>query len=852
MQTLEHEVLTRLKQICVYIDVDGIRGTGYLIGAKHIATACHVVKAWAIGEGHEVIIGERAHGIRRHATLLDKNSGHDAAVLELDEKVPVTPLPVAQGLKNKAVWESFGFPAVIDNAGKILQMIGEEAPPAGGIPFDGLVKDTEATNDLGQPAILLASGQIGGAPLQGFSGAAVVVGGAVIGHLTRFIPTVEDQEKGTMDLVYACPISSVLAMLDFQPTVVRIDALAEKEPGSEAFFDSFFQEMDWSGDEEKPPPCPISDWVDEALLSLALEQSATDKVRDQFAGTAVAAARAALDEADKKGNREIAALSALVERTGNELRETENKIKRIEGQPAPTMPVYPALSEGINGELHKIHYQRYLSEMQEYDLLRKRVADARAMLPALRDDAKRMQQSFNQERFSLESYRRDVAEHLEQLRAAIEAARGPDIETLLSKLLRQVPEGPTENAVVRRFLNMLLVCSLGNVARPWLGASWQAVDRFVKTAEDNIEFLIKRSYEPLGTDLARRIAFVAAGSIGNAHRLDALRSTLDAASNEKLRQALAQAAEKLQETVPPSPDNEALVDPREIASKIAEFDHTLGVLDAARVRYLGWVEGNNDILDRSKDALRNAGATRNEMSATANTMAVHLKSLNTYYSLIQKVLQQVSVIEVASNFLASYDREAHRRLNATVGELIADYSSTWFLTRTADESISRHNTTALIQAETALLDKIKELESLSAKYNNAKARTIDYPRQNWLKYGVRWKWCAGAVAVPLLNLCCSLRFFFDVQQLKPGLTSSDPFYAKLRGCGRQVSATATGLSAAIAATGAGLQLLDNTTRPLLPEGVESGWVWSACVTYALTSLVFLAALIRLRMPPSGA
>ncbi len=829
MPTPDVDILAPIKEVCVYIDVNGVRGTGYLVGPRHIATARHVVDAWAKGERHQVIVGERLDGIRRHATLVEKNDQFDAAVLELDEPVLVTPLPVAQGLKYNAIWTSFGFPATIDVAGNFIRMGGGESPPAGGIPLDGFVKDINATSDLGRQAILLVPAHVGGAPLQGFSGAPVVVSGAVIGHLIRFIPSSNDHEKGVMNYIYACPISAVLSMLNFEPSVISIVSSVEEVFGSEVYFEKVFQGMDWSLDGQKPPPCNLSIWVDNGLLSLALEQSASDDVRDQFAGTEVAKAQVNLAENTQNGSLKLASLKTKIAQTNNELQSTLSRIELIRQQNKPAV-----------------------NETLDYEKAIKRYDEARASLPALQDRADYLQQKLDQQHVLFEMRQYEIDERLEQSRTALEMARERDIVALLRKMLRQIPRRESEHVAIQQFLNMLIICSLGNVATPWLSAESGAADDIIKTAENNIEFWVERAYLQISADLVARATFIMARATENSCKLEALKLTLDAALNDELLHALAHAKELLRETIPTSPSSEDLVDLREIDNKVAEYDAAIGVLDSARTRYLGWIKSSKNALDRSRDALCSANMQHDEMCGVADATATHLKSLNTYYALMHKVLQHGAIMESASNFLDAYDRQAHRRFSKTVSELIAECNSTYFLTHVANKFISSHNSNELTREEKALADNNEGIVRLREEYEIAKAKLLDLPRQYWLKYSVLWKWYARAAAVPFLNFFCALRFLFDVKRFKPGLESNNQFYSDLRGCGRQVSAVAMTVSLGISVLWAGIEFLITGGHLILPKKADSVWLWSVCATYVLTVPVYLAAQIQLKRLPSGA
>ena len=205
-------VLVQLKQTCVFISGSDGSGTGYLIAPQRIATALHVVKSWEDGQRYPVIVG--VGGPTCQAILLKSDPLTDSAVLGFDEKVNIIPMPITDGIERNVMWEAYGFPALADKTG---------APT--GLPIDGQVKDPKAKNDLGHDAILLYSDQIAAgnaSPLHGFSGSPVVVGGALVGHLTKHIGDVDDRRRAAFGYVFASPIAAVVKLLDHPTEKVTI------------------------------------------------------------------------------------------------------------------------------------------------------------------------------------------------------------------------------------------------------------------------------------------------------------------------------------------------------------------------------------------------------------------------------------------------------------------------------------------------------------------------------------------------------------------------------------------------------------------------------------------------------
>src|SRR5215813_12544786 len=136
------------------------------------------------------------------------------AILAIEGDVTAAPLPLADRLERKALWDAFGYPATAGRG---------DSPT--GLPIDGNVKDPNTRDDAGHAALLLYSDMIAAgnaSPLHGFSGSPVLVDGAVVGHLTKHLGDPDDRRRAAYGLVYACPIRAVHDLLDAQHTLVAI------------------------------------------------------------------------------------------------------------------------------------------------------------------------------------------------------------------------------------------------------------------------------------------------------------------------------------------------------------------------------------------------------------------------------------------------------------------------------------------------------------------------------------------------------------------------------------------------------------------------------------------------------
>jgi hypothetical protein len=130
------------------------------------------------------------------------NEESDWAILKLDSPVyGVRPLRRAESYRRGDRWLAYGFPTTT----------GEE-----GLVIGGRIEDPDARDPLGTPALQLYSDYAAagrGGKLQGLSGAPVLVGGAVVGHLKRVIPDADAAEAGAeraeLGVLFACHIGDV-------------------------------------------------------------------------------------------------------------------------------------------------------------------------------------------------------------------------------------------------------------------------------------------------------------------------------------------------------------------------------------------------------------------------------------------------------------------------------------------------------------------------------------------------------------------------------------------------------------------------------------------------------------------
>lgn len=192
---------------------DMLAGTGYLVSPRHVATCRHVVRTAAPGAAITLYFPEgEVTGVvdRTHETL-------DAVLIKLADTAQIAAAPLALSDSDPpvdAAFRVFGFPAIGTDRRA-------EAPVMRSIV--GSVRDPRGKDTLNRRALQLYSDDIAagkGALPQGFSGSAVVVAGAVVGHLNTIVlapdasATKTDSLRAELGAVDACPISAIRELLE--------------------------------------------------------------------------------------------------------------------------------------------------------------------------------------------------------------------------------------------------------------------------------------------------------------------------------------------------------------------------------------------------------------------------------------------------------------------------------------------------------------------------------------------------------------------------------------------------------------------------------------------------------------
>lgn len=204
--------LERIKEACALVRAGSQQGTGYLLRADRLVTCFHVVEEALEGA---LLAATFEHRLADGSTSAIKVGGiieaygkkDDWAVVKLDHAIAgARPLLTAKQLRPEAPWLSFGFPSA---------PLGE--PISHGLSVGGTVRDPSlrVQNDTRMIQLFSVDAAVAAGPdLRGFSGAPVLVGGLVVGHLCQILP--DETGRAGMGQLFACPASRYASALPEQ------------------------------------------------------------------------------------------------------------------------------------------------------------------------------------------------------------------------------------------------------------------------------------------------------------------------------------------------------------------------------------------------------------------------------------------------------------------------------------------------------------------------------------------------------------------------------------------------------------------------------------------------------------
>jgi hypothetical protein len=295
--------IERITAACAYITSSNLNGmsvggTGYLVDASRVATCAHVVER-SVRETIRV----RFEGFETSVSDLHVDHDNDCAVLELAAApTAVEPLPLGGECIWKAPWDGYGYPGVGNGTG---------------VTTSGIISNPHARDDLRVSVLELTSPEAAAGmatPLHGFSGSPVVVDGAVVGHIKRFLSDPDNEKRPAFGKVYAVKADCVSALLG-RPAMGPRPAVDAPPPDSAPHASQVKKVLDllerWSGRDMPHEKALLV--VAESLIQLGEPQKALEVLNSPRCGLRDIQLRA-LALAKIPGGAQLGAAVTLLER----------------------------------------------------------------------------------------------------------------------------------------------------------------------------------------------------------------------------------------------------------------------------------------------------------------------------------------------------------------------------------------------------------------------------------------------------------------------------------------------------------------------------------------------------------
>lgn len=217
-----------LPAACGPLEVDGIRGTAYLVRPDRLVTCSHVVLNRQRGDRVSVRLGGRMI----YATIHAVDPQTDVAVLRPTEPIhDIRPLELAAEEPGPSWWRGYGF------AG---------GPGEEGVEFGGALLQPRAHDRFAHGTMTVTGpglAEVFPDASNGLAGSPVTVDGRVVGHLCGHVVHPDSLTRSLAGLLKAVPVRRILRLLqddgpDQRDTGARPDSLPEpldwsiaKKPG---------------------------------------------------------------------------------------------------------------------------------------------------------------------------------------------------------------------------------------------------------------------------------------------------------------------------------------------------------------------------------------------------------------------------------------------------------------------------------------------------------------------------------------------------------------------------------------------------------------------------------------------
>ncbi|MGD8277228.1 MAG: caspase family protein [Gemmatimonadota bacterium] len=180
---------------CARIELNGRRGTAWLAEPDRFVTVAHLVQS--VGESGRVTVRFRGEALEARVEALD--TAADVAVLRVDRPLGVQPLAVADTERPAGRWLGFSW------------LDGDH-----GVYLGGSVTSVATVDAFGSPRISVTGREFIDRmrdPDHGLSGAPIVVGDHVVGHISTYVPHPDSIDRPFSSLVYGATLSGIRALL---------------------------------------------------------------------------------------------------------------------------------------------------------------------------------------------------------------------------------------------------------------------------------------------------------------------------------------------------------------------------------------------------------------------------------------------------------------------------------------------------------------------------------------------------------------------------------------------------------------------------------------------------------------
>lgn len=826
-----------LQSRCVEIRGPRSVGTGYLVSPTHVGTAAHAVEDLEIDVSYDLRVGVGPGAVDRKGRLIERANPdkEDVALLILDQAVDVSPYSFASDALNGDVWESWGFPMAARTATDAAEQMKGTKIRTTTVRLSGTILDLNHLNDLGQSAVLL---RIDGHPessVQGMSGAAVTVGGLLVGHLTRHIPRQGHDDVIAYGQIWASPLMVLRSWLvkhriAFGVELIREVPLSPLERLHKEVLDYLRQNTD------------ILESSDQAVNGCRIERSILAAIEyGDAADTAFLHGVQVKTLVTEHANQQMAYAARLgqaeqsVASTRNRLRWLKSDLRsRIDARP-PAAPQLRMVFEGDSYEVKgaKIRVNEKLKTDHQAavaDFESKR----REEVATLRAETMHVESLLPEQLRVATSLKTDWEQTERQHASALKVAFVNDFTMYLARL-EEMPGSPSQ-----RLVNVLGVIGLRRALQSRLVGMPAGTASSTVTIDTARKLLLSAAGQMACSLAATSLAALHALRKGKAIADEATRG-LDVAAGAGLR-ALMQETAALLAPEPPRAQFELQDVPTddEIAKSLTTLLEARGHLNLSNAALRHWIEQSDPLVPGARDA---DAACRVQLQALDRQGHIALDAIEkerALYVLFSAKTGDQELDEVLKTFLTTVASFLRVQFQYPQSPPL----KAWPFFSAGLTSIHAHDVIRFLGAREEVERRLSGMEG--------QFQTIDRQRQDLeslqrrVAEDVHSKVMMVCLAslVPFVSFLVPLRIGQMLARASDALRSANPHYARLN---RRISRLTT-ISAALALAGMCLcawqGILSYAPQMSLADAdFPLGWAASA-ISYALSATLFARLAIQ--------